>query len=421
MTICILGRQPKLGLTELEAQFGAKALTLLSPDVVLVDDKVDITRFGGIIKTADYLTTVDSTELTFLTRFCKKALPEHVGTISEGKIKFGLSFYGYDFSPHRIGAAGLELKKVIRALGRSVRVVPNTEAALSSAQVLHNQLTSPLGLELVFVKHDKKTYLGQTDEIQNIEDYTLRDRGRPKRDAYVGMLPPKLAQIMINLTSRSRTTPVAPGFEGSAFPAERGDIAGELESSTPEKSGVTGVMGKILDPFCGTGVVLQEAALMGYSVYGSDNSQRMVDYSETNLEWLRRTYDLSFDSTLETGDATTHTWTEAFSGVVTETYLGQPLLALPDRQKLQTIISGCDKLHKDFLANLATQVPSGTRMCLAVPAWKTPAGFLHLKTLDDLEDLGYNRLDFVHAKREDLIYHREDQIVARELVIITRK
>ena len=171
----------------------------------------------------------------------------------------------------------------------------------------------------------------------------------------------------------------------------------------------------------GTGVILQEAALLGYSVYGSDLAQRMIDYSEVNLDWLRRTYDLSFDSTLETGDATTHQWTTPFSHVAGETYLGQPLLSLPSPDKLQSIIDGCDKLHTAFLKNIAAQTPSGTRMCLAVPAWKTQGGFKHLKTLDDLENLGYNRLDFVNADRSDLIYHREDQIVARELVIITRK
>lgn len=393
-TLCLLGRQPKLGLAELEAVFGPQALTVISRDTVLVKGRVDLSRFGGIIKAAAFLTPIESIDLQKLIRFCAQALPEHIADIPEGKIKLGLSFYGFDFSPRAIGAGALELKKVIKKQGRSVRVIPNPAAALNSAQVLHNQLTSPLGLELIFVKHGTTTYLGQTTAVQNIEDYTLRDRGRPKRDAYVGMLPPKLAQIMINL---------ATGNEAS--------LASQRDVSLPT----------ILDPFCGTGVVLQEAALLGYDVYGSDLSQRMIDYSEANLDWLRRTYNLSFDSTLETGDATTHTWTTAFTHVAGETYLGQPLLALPSPDKLKAIMRGCDELHTTFLRNLAAQTKPGTRICLAVPAWRVKGGFYHLKTLDDLENLGYNRLDFVNAATSDLIYHREDQIVARELVIITRK
>jgi hypothetical protein len=41
--------------------------------------------------------------------------------------------------------------------------------------------------------------------------------------------------------------------------------------------------------------------------------------------------------------------------------------------------------------------------------------------LDSLEDLGYTRRSFVHSGNDELIYHRVDQIVARELVVVTRK
>ena len=78
-------------------------------------------------------------------------------------------------------------------------------------------------------------------------------------------------------------------------------------------------------------------------------------------------------------------------------------------------------IHKRFLQNVARQTQSGFRMCIAIPAWKTPAGFKHLKVLDNLEDMGYNRIEFVHVRVEDLIYHREGQVVARELVVLVRK
>jgi DNA-binding sugar fermentation-stimulating protein len=60
-------------------------------------------------------------------------------------------------------------------------------------------------------------------------------------------------------------------------------------------------------------------------------------------------------------------------------------------------------------------------MCIAVPAWKTERGFKHLPSLDSLEELGYTRLSFVHAKSDDLLYYRENQVVARELVTLIRK
>ena len=46
----------------------------------------------------------------------------------------------------------------------------------------------------------------------------------------------------------------------------------------------------ILDPFCGTGTVLQEALLAGYDVVGTDLSQKIVDYTTENLSWLQSTF-----------------------------------------------------------------------------------------------------------------------------------
>ena len=41
---------------------------------------------------------------------------------------------------------------------------------------------------------------------------------------------------------------------------------------------------KIIDPFCGTGVILIEGALMGMDVYGSDLDEKMIFASRKNME-----------------------------------------------------------------------------------------------------------------------------------------
>ncbi|HET6924929.1 MAG TPA: hypothetical protein VFH39_03825, partial [Candidatus Saccharimonadales bacterium] len=63
-----------------------------------------------------------------------------------------------------------------------------------------------------------------------------------------------------------------------------------------------------------------------------------------------------------------------------------------------------------------------TRLCLAVPAWQTSANqFKHLPLIDQIRDLGYNRVSFEHVRDDQLLYYREDQIVARQLLVLTRK
>jgi tRNA (guanine10-N2)-dimethyltransferase len=251
--------------------------------------------------------------------------------------------------------------------------------------VLHNQLTSATGWELVLVRDGARTILALTTNEQDIDAYARRDQNRPKRDARVGMLPPKLAQLIINLTNP------APGT-------------------------------RILDPFCGTGVVLQEAALMGLHYYGTDLEPRMVEYSKANLAWLEETHSTKRGiGTIEQGDATTHTWQPPISVVAGETFLGKALSSLPPKAVLEQIRAECDHIHERFLRNLAKQLPSGTRLCLAVPAWRLRNGFLHLKTLDLLTDMGYTRISFSHAPTDQLVYHRPDQVVARELIVLEKK
>jgi tRNA G10 N-methylase Trm11 len=200
------------------------------------------------------------------------------------------------------------------------------------------------------------------------------------------MLPPKLAQTIVNLGT------------------------GQL-APTPDHV--------VLDPFCGTGVVLQEALLMGYGAYGTDLETRMIDYSQQNLAWLGT----STTPLLAIGDATDFGWEpRGFACVATETYLGTPLTGWPRPEKLHQIAGTCNVILEKFLRNMGQQIPAGTRLCLAMPAWKSPEGKItHLPLLDRLEEIGYNRVSFSLAKSSELVYYRPDQIVARELVVIIRK
>jgi hypothetical protein len=134
------------------------------------------------------------------------------------------------------------------------------------------------------------------------------------------------------------------------------------------------------------------------------------------------TRDTAGSISLEVGDATEHNWRRPFSAVATETYLGRPLSGWPNPEKLQEIIGTCNVIIHKFMRNLAAQTPAGTRLCLAVPAWQAPNGHLyHLPILDQLEVLGYNRVSFSWASEQEMVYRRPDQLVARELLVITRK
>ena len=395
-SIALLGRQPALGVAELESLYGAAAIRRASQTSALIDlpwQAISFPRLGGSIKLGEVIAVLEQANWQHVEKYLYKLGPILAKELPEGKIQLGMSAYDLDISPQKLLASGLTLKKILRKSGRSVRLSPNTEPALSSAQVIHNHLTGERGCELLFVRDGAKIIIARTKAVQDIASYTLRDRGRPKRDIRVGMLPPKLAQIIINLAIAQN--PVH----------------------------------EILDPFCGTGVVLQEAFLMELYTYGSDLEQRMVEYSEKNLEWISDQVREEIgrhptqEIRIEQGDATNHKWdftSGAINAIACEGYLGQPFTTFPPEAKLRDVMQTCNTIAKGFLKNIHGQIQPGTRLCIGLPAWqKKPGEFLHLPVLDCLEELGYNRVSFEHVRDNQLLYAREDQIVARELLVLT--
>lgn len=362
--LAVLGRQPLISVAELESLFGD--VRLVAPELAefSTDARPEIRRLGGTQKLA---VKIDSTVMDFL-----KTLPK------SGKITLGLSDYSRGATAFKAQGEALKLKRILAKLGRSVRVVPNKEAVLTSATSFHNHLFSETKIELI--KRGKEFY--RVIGVQDIDAYVKRDQARPARDAKVGMLPPKLAQILINL-------------------------CGDLPAGS-----------RLLDPFCGTGVVLQEAALMGYVPYGTDLSERMVEYSKKNLAWL----DAAKHFQVEQGDATSFQWVAPINAVACEGYLGRPMSLPPAEIKLKQEKQECGGIILKFLKNLAEQIESGTPVVIAVPAWlRSDGSYERLNLLDEIENLSYNVKSFRNLGQQDLLYHRDKQVVAREIIVLRKK
>lgn len=418
MHIAILGRQPKIGLAELESLLGSDFIKPLNYEVAYIDtDEIDYSRFGSVIKFGTVLDSFASSSNEHLQKSLIKIINSQFPNGVDGKLKIGFSAYGGFIKPQTLNSMGLSIKKSLKNKGFSLRIVPNKTTSLSSAQVIHNRLTGNNGIELIIIKEADKFIIAKTVFEQDIEAYTARDQMRPKRDARVGMLPPKLAQTIINL---------ATGQIGELGLGNR-----NWDKTTPTQQNIAPTSPLpitqppapvLLDPFCGTGVILQEALLMNYSVYGTDLEPRMIDYSKTNLEWLKNKYPkINGDVHLKTGDATSYKWQPMPTIIAGESFLGRPLSSLPGRDELNSIVQAVNTLHKKVFENIYKQMPAGSRLCLAVPAWQTkPGKFISLPILDQLAKIGYNQLEFKLVNTQDLIYARADQIVGRQLVVLTK-
>lgn len=391
MHIALLGRQPALSIAELERVY--PRVSWFSADTALVDTpEMDVQKLGGTQKAGKVAFEVSVADWRRVSDAIVSHYSKKWGSY-EGKITLGLSVYGFDVGTREVQKIGLVLKSKLKGRGASIRLIPNQEIALSSATSHHNKLgLSDNKVELLIVKGGKSVIVAESTGAQNITALAARDQGRPKRDAFVGMLPPKLAQIMINLA---------------------GPLTKDPESDLAQP--------RILDPFCGTGVLLQEASLMGYAVYGTDLAEKMIRYSRDNLNWLEDTYRFTTEWYLHEGDATDTQWQQPVDAVVSEAYLGQPFSAPPSPTKLTEVRGNCNFIISGFLRNLAAQVKPGTPVVLAVPAWKDKEGhFTHLPLIDKLSDLGFEQVKFETIPTEQLLYYRPDQVVARELLVLTK-
>ena len=388
MYIALLGRQPELSIAELERVF--PRVSWYSSQTALVDAKqnFDVQRLGGTQKAGHVAFELQSSDW----RRVSDAIVRHYSKAwakAEGKITLGLSVYDMTVSPREVQKVGLLLKSKLKKDGVSLRLVPNQEQALSSATSHHNKLgLSSNKVELIIVRGKTSVMVAESIGTQNITALAARDQGRPRRDAFVGMLPPKLALMMINLAVGKNNT-------------------------SPQR---------ILDPFCGTGVLLQEAALLGNPVYGTDLAEKMIRFSRDNLNWLQDTYKLPVDWYLHEGDAMDTKWQAPINAVASEAYLGQPFSAPPSSSKLTEVRGNCNHIISSFLKNIASQLEPGTPLVLAVPAWNDGHdNFTRLPLVNKVEDFGFEHMTLDTVTTERLIYFRPDQVVGRDLLLLVKK
>ncbi|MBU4455292.1 methyltransferase domain-containing protein, partial [Patescibacteria group bacterium] len=282
----VLGTNPTLSIAELSAVFGLNNKNtecptgrLASENVFLIesnkaiDGSALIKKIGGTIK----IGIINQEALQFggqagikdydgiknnITEMLKDEQPE-------GKFKFGISYYGK--AKFNIKPLAMEIKNYLRERGISCRWVTSREPTLSSVVVEQNKLIGK-GIEIVLIESEGEVLIGRTLAVQPFKELSFRDYGRPARDDYSGMLPPKLAQIIINLAA---LPPLRMGVRGDLFAAPEGEVS-------------------LLDPFCGSGTILTEAMLMGCkNLIGSDISPKAIQDTEKNTQWIKTKFQVS--------------------------------------------------------------------------------------------------------------------------------
>lgn len=412
----ILGTNPVLSTAEIIALLDGRQFTVtemykqaLIVDTVpgfTLDAKALMGRLGGTIKIGTLVaenlpTTPEALEETVL-----QGLSERVANI--GNATFGISVYSLESDKPSTKAAtlagkfrnvGMSVKRKLQAAGCAARwVKAQVGTALTSAAVGKNRMLDD-GAEFVVLAKGDSMVVGKTDVIQPFEEFSMVDFGRPERDTIQGMLPPKLARIMINLIHVSR---------------EVKDIA-------------------LLDPFCGSGTVLTEALQIGFrELFGSDKNPEAVLATQKNIDWLKEKAIIPNDTghvALFAADARNlkpHIKPASLDAIVTEAYLGPNRTGGETRGQLQKTLAELTKLYYESLSSWRGLLKPDAPIVMAMPVYIV-GNEKHGIVAKEFESLGFraesmlptiilSRLGVPETKNKGLLYGRNDQRVWREII-----
>ncbi|MEK7460863.1 MAG: hypothetical protein AAB647_01450 [Patescibacteria group bacterium] len=393
-----LGRERRLALAELAAVVAplgqlkdGSAQTALIQFEKEVDPPELQDRLGGVIKIGRILAKLP---LTATRNELGLSLYQdlHRRPIRD----FGISFIDGHWSKQDRDQLGLFVKRQVKNSGGAVRFVSGSETQLPSVLV-RDQLLGR-GREYLIVWTSEAIVIGETITVQAWKSWSVRDFDRPARDPRRGMLPPKLARMMINL--------------------------GQF---TPETT--------ILDPFCGVGTVLQEALLLGHKhVLGSDRNELALAATKANLDWLQvhfatkigtiRLIQSSVESLQEQ-----QIRTEAPLGIVSEADLGPPdLVRLTPTARKERFLPLMTR-YTNWLEALFGLLNQGERCVLAYPILRDPE--TALPVVEAAEKMGWQIQSVIpeawlmhpatEGRRTPIVtYARPDQLVGRQIVVLKK-
>jgi tRNA G10 N-methylase Trm11 len=353
---------------------------------LLVDDPswdgaVAMQTLGGTVKLGDVFLEVPTGTIT------AEAIADFMRSKPRGeKAVFGFSVHGGTPAVRkRLEKLAIDVKREISSRGFPARWVTSEKGAtLSPAAVAKLHLTTD-GYDVVLLVHGDTTSIGLTTHVQDADAWSFRDAGRPFRDDENGMLPPKLARMLVNL------------------------------AETPKN-------GTILDPFCGSGTLLMEAALAtrAKSIVGSDMNAEQVAATAKNLEWCVSERVLRTDDMVrfkifrsDVRSLTKHLKTGSVDRVVTEGHLGPMLSGHETLETLKRNAAAITDLWRDAFASLHPLMNAGGRVVCIWPSFKSSHGIVAVDLSDDPAlTKRFRVLDL------SLAYHRPGQRVMRRIAIL---
>lgn len=380
-TFLVFGSHPALSLAEAQAIFPRAEFRLSGSAAITqadLDPTKSVDRLGGTVKAGRILLDLNPTQDVI------EGIVELIKTHPRArKILFSLTVFGKN---NKLSSKlPIELKRKLQVEGLSARWFADPDGQVTPAAVKKAGLIDE-GYDICLFADEKLISIGFTEAVQDPDAWTLRDMGRPFRDAENGMLPPKLARVLVNL-------------------------AGEDTNR------------HLLDPFCGSGTIPMEAALLGYKqITGSDNDPQQVKDTEGNMRWLADRGLIEYEALKDmrfvvSAAAYAHTRVSAPIGaIVTEGYLGTPLKGTESQATLDKEARAIEHIWNEALPTFAKLQPTGGTVVGIWPELTSSYAHAQVDASDAAKQAGY---EFIGP--ENLLYSRPEQYVRRKIIVLQKQ
>lgn len=369
-----LWREYKLSTAEILAVFPEGKTVYFSKDVLILD----LIEENEVLQKADFLWWTIKIFKIIETDILTDALEV------EWKFKYGISTF---WDKKNLKEILNSTKKILKENWVSSRFINKDFTNLNSAQIIWEKLVKS-GTDYSYIFDFDKKYIWKTIWVQDIYSYSKRDYSKD-RDMQTWMLPPKLCQMMINISS-----------------------------------GKT-----IYDPFVWLGTVLIESILMwNKKVYWSDLNQTMVEHSRNNIFKFAQENNITLEDVefiklnAKFINESSVLLEKNIDAIVTEWYLWEIMTQKNisiDRigKQKESLIS----IYEKFFESLK-KIKYEWNIVICFPFWEISWKYIYfeeiyktLSILCDIQPLFPSSFENITTKAWSLLYKREKQLVWREI------
>ncbi len=355
--IFVFGRDPKLSYAELISYF--KTLEI-KYELEYFEGQVAVFSLNKLIEINDLGGTVKIAEVILENKI--KNIDFYLG--SKNRVNYGISYYNRAYLLE-------EFEDVLKSWFKKEKI----KAMRKKSKENH---LDPKELVNILEFIVCSNYIGRTISVSNPKEYKKRDKNRKYNDFKIS-ISIRLAKILLNLSG-----------------AKKGK--------------------KVLDPFCGVGILLEEAILRNIECVGVDLDGKTKNKAVANLRSLGKK---NFKVIVGNSSKIDNYFSKnSIDCVASEPFMGPYFKTYPQKREAIKVIKELNELYEKFFISLKKILKNNCKVAMVLPVIKASNRKKYRLNLEKI----FRKSGFKILKLDDiefpLLYQEKKSIIEREIYVL---